>query len=95
MGAVPPQRGMGAVPPQRGMGAVPRRDACLQLDAYMATQQADIPEHERHHIPRLPHACVPSRSAYACIMEEWLDLNGQKEEGAETEAVSLKQNVEL
>ena len=55
-----------------------RRETCLQLDAFMVTQQADILEHERYHIPRLPHACVPSKSAYACIMEQGLELNGQK-----------------
>ena len=54
-----------------------RRETCLQLDAFMATQQADILEHERYHIPRLSHACAPSKSAYACIMEPGLELNGQ------------------
>ena len=46
-----------------------RRQACTQLDAYMATPTADILEHERAHIPRLPHAVQPSKDAYAKAMD--------------------------
>ena len=47
-----------------------RRDACLQLDSHMATPQADILEHERVHLPRLPHACIPSPTAYEKLMAD-------------------------
>ena len=47
-----------------------RRQACNQLDAYMATPTADILEHERAHIPRLPHAVQLSKDAYAKAMDK-------------------------
>ena len=47
-----------------------RRQACTQLDAYMDTPTADILEHERAHIPRLPHAVQPSKDAYAISMDK-------------------------
>ena len=42
-----------------------RRQAVTQLDAFMASHAADVLEHERAHVPRLPHALPPSKDAYA------------------------------
>jgi len=42
-----------------------RRQAVTQLDAFMASHAADVLEHERAHVPRLPHAPPPSKNAYA------------------------------
>jgi hypothetical protein len=47
-----------------------RRQACTQLDAYMATPTADILEHERAHITRLTHAVQPSKYAYAIAIDK-------------------------
>ena len=41
-----------------------RNQACSLLDAYMATSIADIHEAERQHIPRLPHAKIPTEHDY-------------------------------
>jgi hypothetical protein len=46
-----------------------RRQARTQLDAYMATPTADILEHERAHIPRLPHAVQPFKDACEKAMD--------------------------
>jgi hypothetical protein len=42
-----------------------RRQAATQLDTFMASHAADVLEHERAHVPRLPHALPPSKDAYA------------------------------
>jgi hypothetical protein len=42
-----------------------RRQAVTQLDAFMASHAADVLEHERAHVPRLPHALPPSKDAYS------------------------------
>jgi hypothetical protein len=49
--------------PSRAMEDAARR--MHRLDAYMTTPQADILEHERTHLPRLPHA---KSSSYKKLM---------------------------
>ena len=49
---------------------VMRRETYIQLDAYMATPQENILEHERTHLPRLPHACILKPSLYEKLMAE-------------------------
>jgi hypothetical protein len=48
---------------------------CQQLDAYMATPQADILEHGRTHLLWLKHACVPWPSSYEKLMSETRSVN--------------------
>jgi hypothetical protein len=56
-----------------------RREACLQLDAYMTTPQADILEHEKTHLPRLPHACRQSQTSHEKLMAEVRGGNTESE----------------
>ena len=46
-----------------------RRQAVTQLDAFMASIAADVLEHERAHVPRLPHSLPPPIDAYAKLNE--------------------------
>ena len=46
-----------------------RRLACSPIDAYMVTSTADTLEHERAHIPQLPHGVQPSKDASAKAMD--------------------------
>ena len=56
-----------------------RREACLQLNTNMAIPQADILEHERTHLPWLPHACRPSQTSYQKLLTEVRGGNTESE----------------